>query len=104
MSKLSMIYDFLNKCGIDAEIRTDRKENYVNVGNVKRVRERMQFWIPDDSVGVDMYVGVEMGVWYKESLKSPYLNSNWSFTDKENKISFPDMVSMKEFIEKVSKL
>ena len=75
MSKLSMIYDFLNKCGVNAELFDDRINSYVNVGNVKRKRERVQFWIPENYFGIEMYVGKDMGIWYKESLKSPYLNS-----------------------------
>ena len=104
MSKLSEIYDYLTKCGIDAEIRSDRLESYVNVGNVKRVKERMQFWIPDNGCGVDMYVGTEMGKWYSESNKSPYLVNNGRYNEKENKVAFPTLDLMKDFVSQVSKM
>ena len=104
MSKLSMIYDFLIECGVNAEFRYDRIESYINIGNKNRVRERIQFWIPDNSSGVDMYVGIDMGFWYKESLKSPYLNSRWRYSFKESQVRFPDMESMKAFVKKVTSI
>lgn len=104
LSKLRAIYDYLSECGIDAEIRSDRLESYVNVGNVKRLKERMQFWIPDNGCGVDMYVGTKMGKWYSESSKLPYLVDNGRYKEKENKIAFPTLDIMKEFVGRVSKM
>ena len=105
MSMLSEICVFLIECGIeDAEIRSDRIESYVNVGNVKRVRERMQFWIPNSGFGVDMYVGIEMGKWYFESSKSQFLVDNGKYKDKENKVAFPTTDSMKSFVKKVASM
>ena len=101
MSKLTIIYDYLSECGICAEIRSDRIESYINIGNVNRVKERVQFWIPDHSAGVDVYIGTDMGIWYSESQKSPYLNSNWRYSFKENQLRFPTMDSMKEFVNNV---
>jgi hypothetical protein len=71
------------------------------IGNVKCVRERVQFWIPDNSSGVDVYVGTDMGIWYSESQKSPYLNPHWRYSFKENQIRFPSMDAMKEYVKKV---
>ena len=105
MSKLSEICNFLIECGIeDAEIRSDRIESYVNVGNVKRVNERMQFWIPNSGFGVDMYVGTKMGKWYSESGKCQFLVDNGKYKDKENKVSFPNADSMKSFIKRVASM
>ncbi len=104
MSKLSQIYDFLTECGVNAEFFDDRIDSYVNIGNKKRKRERIQFWIPDNSSGIDMYVGVDMGLWYTESIKSPYHNSRWRYSEKECQVRFPDMESMKFFVKKVSSL
>ena len=51
-----------------------------------------------------MYVGADMGIWYAESLKSPYVNSRWRYKDKECQVRFPDMESMKSFVNRVSSL
>ena len=104
LSKLRAIYDYLSECGIDAEIRSDRHESYVNVGNVKRVKERMQFWIPDNGCGVDMYVGTEMGKWYSESSRLPYLVDNGRYKEKENKVAFPTFDQMKDFVSRISRM
>ena len=104
MSKLSQIYDFLRECGVNVEFYDDRIDSYVNIGNKNRKRERIQFWIPDNSFGVEMYVGADMGLWYTESLKSPYVNSRWRYKDKESQVRFPDMESMKSFVKRVSSL
>ena len=105
MSKLSKIYDFLIECGVDAEIRSDRISSYVNVGNVKSVRNRMQFWIPKNRPDeVHMYVGTEMGKWYSESKKSVYWNPNYRYTFKENEVRFPDMKTMMSFVKRVSEM
>lgn len=102
MNKLTAIYDFLIECGIDdAEIYSDRIESYINVGNVKRRKERMQFWLPDDPDGVYVYIGTKMGKWYSASQKSPYLNSRWRYYDIENQIRFPTLDTMKDFIRSV---
>ena len=48
MDLLDNIQKFLIDCGIDAEIRNDRKERnqpYIHIGQINRVKNRMQFWI-----------------------------------------------------------
>lgn len=104
MSKLSRIYDFLIECRVNAELYDDRIDSYVNIGNKNRKRERIQFWIPDNSFGVEMYVGADMGFWYTESLKSPFVNSRWRYREIESQVRFPDMESMKIFVKKVSSI
>ena len=105
MSRLNDICNFLIECGLEnVEIRSDRKDPYVNFGNVKRVNERMQFWIPRNGRGIEMYVGTKMGKWYIESSKSPYLVYNGRYSEIENKVVFPSFDLMKDFVSRVSKL
>ncbi len=101
MRKIELIYLYLSNCGIDVEIRYDRTEPYINIGNVTRIKERVQFWIANNGDGINMYVGTDMSIWYLQSQKSPYLNSNWRFRYKENEVRFPDMDSMKSFVNTV---
>ncbi len=100
--RLELIKEHLEKCGIEAEIRMDRKEPYVNVGEVKHVKERMQFWAPGYGDSVDMYVGTDMGKWYIQSGKSIYLDSSYRYSYKENKVSFPNINMAKAFISEVT--
>ena len=104
MDKLNKTCEFLNECGIAAEYRTERVEPYVNVGNVKRIKERMQFWIPNNTDEVYMFVGKDMGKWYEQSSKSVYLNSKYRYSDKENRVEFPNMDLAFKFIKEVSEL
>lgn len=98
-----MIHDFLIECGIDADVCSDRKDSpYVNVGDIKSRKERMQFWITNR--GIAMFVGTKMGRWYTESGKSPYLVSNGKYKEIENKLLFPTMDIMKDFVKKVSQM
>ena len=41
MNRLEEIRNYLEECGVEAEIRNDRKDPYVNVGYVKRKVNRM---------------------------------------------------------------
>ena len=102
MNKLIVIHTFLTECGIDAEIRHDRKQPYINVGNVNLKKERMQFWVQEKSAEVKVYVGTDMGIWYSASRKSPYLNLNWYYISLENQLVFPSIYSMKEFVKNVA--
>lgn len=105
MNKLQKICDFLNECGISAEYRTERVAPYVNVGNVKRIRERMQFWPSDKSDDeVYMFIGKDMGKWYAQSSKSVYLDPKYRYSDKENHVVFPNMDLALKFIKEVSEL
>ena len=101
MSKLNEICDFLNECGFEPEIRNDRIASYVNIGDVKSVRNRMQFWISKKTGEIEMYVGTEMGILYTESKKLMYLDSDYRYSFKENKVVFPTMDAMKDFINSV---
>ncbi len=100
--RLSIIKDYLDQCGINAEIRSDRKDMYINVGDVKHVKNRMQFWTPKYGDGVDMYVGTEMGNWYNRSCKSIYVNTTYRYSFKENMVSFPNVNMAKQFISEVT--
>lgn len=104
MDKLKKICDYLNECGVKAEYRTERVEPYVNVGNVKHIRERMQFWIPNNTDEVHVFVGKDMGKWFAQSSKSVYLNPRYRYSDKENKVEFPNMDLTFKFIKEVSEL
>lgn len=100
--RLMDIKECLEKCGIEAELRTERVEPYVNCGNVKRIRNRMQFWAPGNGSEIHAFVGKEMGIWYEEAGRLPYLDSNYRYSDKENKVSFPNVDEAMKFIQKVA--
>ena len=107
MNELEVICAYMNKCGFNAEIRHDRYRQgevcpYVNYGDSRHPRDRVQFWMEAKS-GIQMYVGIKMARWYYESNKSPYLNSDWGVKDKENQVRFPDLNAAKDFIKRVSK-
>ena len=102
MEPLTEILECLAKCGVEAELRTERVEPYVNVGDVKYVKNRMQFWLPKNSNEIHMFVGKEMGKWFAESGKSVYLNPNYRYSDKENKVEFSNIDVAFEFIKRVS--
>ena len=104
MNRLEEIRNYLEECGVEAEIRNDRKDPYVNVGYVKRKVNRMQFWIPDHTDEVHMFVGKEMGKWFAESSKSVYLKYGYRHSDQENKVEFPNMTLAKQFIKDVASL
>ena len=53
---LKEILEYLNTCGIEAEYKTERVEPYVNVGDVKHVKNRMQFWVPKNSKEIHLFV------------------------------------------------
>jgi hypothetical protein len=102
MDKLKVIRDYLVENGIEAEIRNDRKEPYINIGEVKHVKNRVQFWIRKNTDSVCMYAGKEMGKWFAEAGKSVYLNPNWRASDKENEVVFPNCELALSFIKKIS--
>lgn len=102
MEDLKDILACLTKCGLDAELKTERVEPYVNVGDVKHVRNRMQFWSPPKSNEIHMFVGKEMGNWYRESGESVYLDKHYRYSDKENKVVFPNVKYALQFIKEMS--
>ena len=101
-NRLKEIEECLAQCGVQAELRTERKDPYVNVGDVKHVVNRMQFWVPKDVNAIDMFVGKEMGKWYEHSKSSPYLATPYKYSDKENKVNFPNVDAAKGFIKEVA--
>ncbi len=76
IGKLKVIRDYLVENGIEAEIRNDRREPYINIGEVKHVKHRVQFWTRKNTDSVYMYAGKEMGKWFAEAGKSVYVNPN----------------------------
>ena len=99
---LKEILEYLNTCGIEAEYKTERVEPSVNVGDVKHVKNRMQFWVPKNSKEIHLFVGKEMGKLFVESGKSVYLNPNYRYSDKENKVEFHNIDVAIEFRKRVS--
>ncbi|MBR1507629.1 MAG: hypothetical protein IJ619_06475 [Eubacterium sp.] len=104
MDVLKEILECLVRCGVEAEIRKDRIEPYVNVGDVKSVKNRMQFWYIEKNSEVHMYIGTEMGKWYNKSKKSVYLKPDYRYSFKENRVEFPNINLALQFIEEVSKM
>lgn len=96
--RLNEIQEYLVECGIQSVIYTDRVEPYVNIGEVKHVKNRVQFWAPKNNEEVHMFIGKEMGRWYEESGKSIYLNKEYRYSFKENKVEFPNVEMAKSFI------
>ena len=104
-SRLITIKKFLDENKIENEIRTERAPGpYINVGNVKQVKKRMQFWAPKGWDTINVYVGKEMGKWYSESCKSLYLDSQYRYSFKENKLSFPNVDMAVEFVKNTNAL
>lgn len=99
MGSLQEICDFLTSQGVSAEVMHNRKEPYVNVGDVKHVVSRMQFWPQERSGEIHVYIGKEMGKWFEQSSKLPYLNSRYRHSDIENKIEFPNYDEMCRFVK-----
>ena len=104
MNNLDFIINEFIQNGIDATYQTERPDPYVNVGDVKHVRDRMQFWIPKNPDEIHMFVGKDMGKWNSESLKSPYVDEKYKHSDKECKVTFPGINQAVEFIRNTVKM
>ena len=103
MIVLNQIKQVLDEYGFENEIRYDRKGGpYINLGDVRHVRLRAQFWFNENSHKVDLWTGKEMGFWYNQSLDSKYRVPWESMSDKETKLSFPDVATAIEHIKVVA--
>lgn len=98
MNGYEVVIDELALKQIEATYQTERVEPYVNVGDVKHVKNRMQFWMSQKTDEVHAFVGKEMGAWYLKEIKSPYLVTDYRYSDKECKITFPSLTQAVEFI------
>lgn len=104
VTALKCIKNALDDCGFYSEIRQDRKGGpYVNMGDVKSLKLRAQFWFKESTQEVQFWAGKEMGYWYTLSIQSKYRVPWDTLSDKENKLVFPDMVSVIEYIKSVAK-
>lgn len=105
MNNLELLQNCLKEHGVESEILKDRKEApYLNVGDVKHVVNRMQFWIPKNNANeVHVFIGKEMGQWYAASSESKFLNSTYRYSFKENKLEFPNVELAVSFIEETMK-
>ncbi len=101
MNKLDLLQQCLKEHGVESEILNDRKDGpYLNVGNLKHVVNRMQFWIPKNRLNeIHVFVGKEMGKWYSISSESLYLDCKYRYGFKENKLVFPNLDLVMKFIE-----
>ena len=101
MNNLELLQKCLKNHGVESEILKDRKEApYLNVGDVKHVVNRMQFWIPKNRENeIHVFIGKEMGKWYAVSSESNYINSAYRYSFKENKLEFPNVELAIKFIE-----
>lgn len=98
---LDQIEKVLDKYGFSGEIRFDRKGGpYVNLGDVRRKRLRAQFWYDDGRI--DFFAGKEMGYWYSYSISSPYRVPWEDLSDLECKLTFPDILTVTQFIQEVA--
>jgi hypothetical protein len=100
---LMQIQQVLNRYGFSNELRKDRRDGpYINMGDVRRVRMRAQFWYQESSRKVHFWAGNEMGFWYNQSVDSKYRVSWKANSDKETKLSFPDVSTAIEYIKEVA--
>ena len=100
---LLQIKSILNNYGFNGEIRNDRKAGpYINIGDVSRVRLRVQFWYDERKDLINLWVGKEMGFWYSLSIDSKFRQPWECMSDKENKLTFPNLESAVKYIEKVA--
>ena len=87
----------------ESELRNDRTEGeYLNIGNINRKSQRVQFWYDTKKDVINVWVGIEMGKWAEYAACSPY-RKKWSIEkDQEYYISFPDLVHMIDYLQKVT--
>ena len=100
---LNQIKRVLDDYGFENEIRYDRVDGpYINLGDVRRSRNRAQFWYQESSRKVHFWAGNEMGFWYNQSVDSKYRVPWKANSDKETKLSFPDVSAAIEYIKEVA--
>ena len=102
-STLDQIRKTLYQYGFTGKIRFDRKDGpYVNLGDVRRKRLRVQFWYDDGRI--DLYAGKDTGYWYTLSSSSPYKAPWDALSDLECKLTFPDTLTAIQFVREVATL
>ena len=100
---LNQLKQVLDDYGFENEIRYDRVDGpYINLGDVRRARNRAQFWYQESSRKVHFWTGNEMGFWYNQSVDSKYRVPWKANSDKETKLSFPDVSAAIEYIKEVA--
>lgn len=100
---LMQIQQVLNRYGFSNELRKDRRDGpYINMGDVRRVKMRAQFWYQEKTGMIDLWVGKEMGFWYSLSIDSKFRQPWDAMSDKENRLTFPDFDSAMKYIEEVA--
>lgn len=100
---LNQLKQVLDDYGFENEIRYDRVDGpYINLGDVRRARNRAQFWYQESSRKVHFWTGNEMGFWYNQSVDSKYRVPWKANSDKETKLSFPDVSTAIEYIKEVA--
>ena len=103
MTILNEIKQVLDEYGFENEIRYDRVDGpYINLGDVRHARNRAQFWYQESSRKVHFWAGNEMGFWYNQSVDSKYRVPWKANSDKETKLSFPDVSTAIEHIKEVA--
>lgn len=103
MTVLNQIKQVLDEYGFENEIRYDRKDGlYINISDVRHVRLRAQFWNGENDHEVNLWTGKEMGYWYNQSVDSKYRVPWEGMSDKETKLSFPDVATAIEYIKTVA--
>ena len=100
---LNQLKQVLDDYGFENEIRYDRVDGpYINLGDVRRARNRAQFWYQESSRKVNFWAGNEMGFWYNQSVDSKYRVPWKANSDKETKLSFPDVSTAIKYIKEVA--
>lgn len=102
---LDQIQKSLSYFSVESELRNDRAEGeYLNIGNINRKSQRVQFWYDTKKDVINVWVGIEMGKWAEYAACSPY-RKKWSIEkDHEYYVSFPDLVHVIVFLNKVTGL
>ena len=99
---LEEIMKCLDYYDVDYELLDDRKGGpYINIGDIKHTATRAQFWINERRCTIYMWVGMELGRWYTESMNSEYKQENNRGTNKENLLEFPGLFMAFDFIKSV---
>ncbi|MBR4444840.1 MAG: toll/interleukin-1 receptor domain-containing protein [Solobacterium sp.] len=102
VEKLQNIQDILSKYQIESEIRYERKEGpYINIGNVKSVADRAQFWVKENSEIVNCWIGKHRSFWYGIGETSIY-RREWQRNDREIYLQFNNLRQLEDFIKQVT--
>ena len=100
---LHEIQNCLTYYGFENEIRNDRVGGpYINIGDVHRITERVQFWYDTDQCVTKLWGGKYMGRWYSESLHSDFKQKWEKLSDKENLLVFPHLFMAFNYIKSIA--